>query len=79
MCSHSLGNPTNATLQPRISLQSDDGNADSEDTGVKVQKSSEGDQYVDLGKKKRVTVRSFKGKPPLSCTYHIDCLHGKKE
>ena len=27
---------------------------------------SEGERYLDLGKKKRVTVRSFKGKPPLS-------------
>ena len=78
MCSHSLGNPTNAILQPRISLESGDGNADSEDTGVKLQKNSEGDQYVDLGKKKRVTVRSFKGKSP-PCTYCIDCSHGKKE
>ena len=78
MCSYSLGNPTNATLQPRISLQSDDGNANSEDAGVKVQKNSEGDQYVDLGKKKRVTVRSFKGKSPLSCTYCINRLHGSK-
>jgi len=66
-------------LQPRISLQSDGGNANSEDTGVKVQKNSEGDKYVDLGKKKRVTVRSFKGKSPLSRTYFIDCLHVKKE
>lgn len=79
MCSYSLGNPTNAALQPRISLLSDDGNADSEDTGVKLQKNSEGDKYVDLGKKKRVTVRSFKGKTSLSCTRRVHCLHGKKE
>jgi hypothetical protein len=34
---------------------------------------------VDLGKKKRVTVRSFKGKTSLSCTRRVHCLHGKKE
>lgn len=79
MCSYSLCNPTNVTFQPRISLQSDDEKADSEDIGVKVQKNGEGDKYVDLGKKKRVTVRSFKGKSPLSCTCRIDCSHGKKE
>jgi len=47
--------------KPRISLKSDDGNADSEDTGAKLQTNGEGERYVDLGKKKRVTVRSFKG------------------
>jgi len=30
-----------------------------------VQKSSEGDKYIDLGKKKRATVRSFKDIPLL--------------
>ncbi|KAL0569801.1 hypothetical protein V5O48_012158 [Marasmius crinis-equi] len=34
----------------------------SDDGEVTVQKTSEGDSYVDLGKKKRATVRSFKGK-----------------
>ncbi|THV05020.1 transcriptional coactivator p15, partial [Dendrothele bispora CBS 962.96] len=29
--------------------------------GVKVLKSSDGEKYIDLGKKKRATVRSFKG------------------
>ena len=53
----------NATCQPRISLQSDDGNADSEDTVTKLQKNGDGERYVDLGKKKRVTVRTFKGDP----------------
>ncbi|EEB89745.1 hypothetical protein MPER_12124 [Moniliophthora perniciosa FA553] len=35
----------------------------SDDGDVTVHKNSEGDSYVDLGKKKRATVRSFKGKP----------------
>ena len=74
-----FGQSDECHLQPRISLQSDDGNANSEDTVVKVEKNSEGEKYVDLGKKKRVTVRSFKGKSPLSRTSFIDCLHGKKE
>lgn len=30
-------------------------------SGVVTHTSSEGDKYVDLGKKKRATVRSFKG------------------
>jgi hypothetical protein len=55
--------------QPRISLQSDVGNVDSEDTGAKLQTNNDGERYVDLGKKKRVTVRTFKGNSPLSRTY----------
>jgi len=66
-----------ATWQPRISLQSDDGNVDFEDTGAKLQTNNDGERYVDLGKKKRVTVRTFKGNSPLSCTYQL--LTWKKE
>lgn len=51
--------------QPRISSPSGEDNTDSEDPRVKLQTNSEGDQYLDLGKKKRVTVRSFKGKLAL--------------
>jgi hypothetical protein len=38
---------------------------ESEGVQTNLLKNSEGDMYVDLGKKKRVTVRSFKGKPHL--------------
>jgi len=58
-----MGNLVHVTRQPRITPKSDEGDTDSEDTQTKVQKNSEGDMYVDLGKRKRVTVRSFKGKP----------------
>ncbi|KAI0001281.1 transcriptional Coactivator p15-domain-containing protein [Russula compacta] len=62
---HSAAEPrrpaTNTVKKPRISLQSGEDNTDSEDPRVKLQTNGEGDQYVDLGKKKRVTVRSFKG------------------
>ncbi|KAI0256321.1 transcriptional Coactivator p15-domain-containing protein [Lactifluus subvellereus] len=43
--------------KPRITSQ----DGDSDDTSAKLQVNSEGDKYVDLGKKRRVTVRSFKG------------------
>ncbi|KAJ4483400.1 transcriptional Coactivator p15-domain-containing protein [Lentinula aciculospora] len=33
----------------------------SSSSGLSVRKNSEGDQYIDLGKMKRATVRSFKG------------------
>ena len=63
------GNPVHVAWQPRIALRNDkddtDSDSDSEDIQTKLQKNGEGDMYVDLGKKKRVTVRSFKGKPPL--------------
>jgi hypothetical protein len=49
-----------------MASKSDEGDTDSEDTRTKLQMNSEGDMYLDLGKKKRVTVRSFKGKPPHS-------------
>jgi len=55
----------NVTWQPRISSPSDGSDAHPEDDKLKLQKNSEGERYVDLGKKKRVTVRSFKGKSPL--------------
>ncbi|KAF5385815.1 hypothetical protein D9615_002576 [Tricholomella constricta] len=32
-------------------------------TGITVETTSEGDKYIELGKKKRATVRSFKGTP----------------
>ncbi|KAK0241606.1 transcriptional Coactivator p15-domain-containing protein [Armillaria nabsnona] len=35
------------------------------DAEVVVHKTSDGDKYIDLGKKKRATVRSFKGMPLL--------------
>ncbi|KAK0485979.1 transcriptional Coactivator p15-domain-containing protein [Armillaria novae-zelandiae] len=35
------------------------------DTEIVVHKTSDGDKYIDLGKKKRATVRSFKGMPLL--------------
>ncbi|KAK0195590.1 transcriptional Coactivator p15-domain-containing protein [Armillaria mellea] len=35
------------------------------DADVVVHKTSDGDKYIDLGKKKRATVRSFKGMPLL--------------
>ncbi|KAK7472587.1 hypothetical protein VKT23_000700 [Stygiomarasmius scandens] len=38
------------------------GASSSKNDGVKVLKTPEGDKYIDLGKKKRATVRSFKGK-----------------
>ncbi|KAF8482584.1 transcriptional Coactivator p15-domain-containing protein [Russula ochroleuca] len=49
--------------KPRLSSKNDESDSDSEDIDIKtkLQKNSEGDMYVDLGKKKRVTVRSFKG------------------
>ncbi|KAI0000577.1 transcriptional Coactivator p15-domain-containing protein [Russula vinacea] len=56
---------TKTVKKPRIALRNDeddtDSDSDSEDIRTKLQKNSEGDMYVDLGKKKRVTVRSFKG------------------
>jgi activated RNA polymerase II transcriptional coactivator p15 len=58
-----VGNLVHVTRQPRITPKSDEGDTDSEDTQTKVQKNGEGDMYVDLGKRKRVTVRSFKGEP----------------
>jgi len=47
--------------KPRIPSRSDEDDTDSEGTQTKVLKNSEGEMYVDLGKKKRVSVRSFKG------------------
>ncbi|KAN0111477.1 Transcriptional Coactivator p15 (PC4) domain containing protein [Russula decolorans] len=47
--------------KPRISSKSDEDDTDSEGTQTKAQMNSEGEMYVDLGKRKRVTVRSFKG------------------
>ncbi|KAF8499684.1 transcriptional Coactivator p15-domain-containing protein [Russula emetica] len=47
--------------KPRISSKSDEDDTDSEDAETKFQMNSEGEMYADLGKKKRVTVRSFKG------------------
>ncbi|KAI9511133.1 transcriptional Coactivator p15-domain-containing protein [Russula earlei] len=47
--------------KPRISLQSNDGNSDFEESRTKLQTNDEGERYVDLGKKKRATVRTFKG------------------
>jgi len=67
--SHALRvNPVHVARQPRIASKSDEDDTDSEgsDTQTKTQMNSEGEMYVDLGKKKRVTVRSFKGKRPLS-------------
>ncbi|KAG6917317.1 hypothetical protein DXG01_002975 [Tephrocybe rancida] len=37
--------------------------SDTSSSGIAVKTTSEGDKYVDLGKKKRATVRSFKGTP----------------
>jgi len=53
--------PPKTVKKPRISSPSDGSNADSEDAKLKLQKNSEGDMYVDLGKKKRISVRTFKG------------------
>jgi len=53
--------PAKTAKKPRIPSRSDDDDTDSENSRVRLQKNSEGDPYVDLGKKKRVTVRSFKG------------------
>ncbi|KAH9058799.1 transcriptional Coactivator p15-domain-containing protein [Lactarius vividus] len=39
----------------------DDSGRDADDARTKLQQNSEGDSYVDLGKKKRATVRNFKG------------------
>ncbi|EPT04978.1 hypothetical protein FOMPIDRAFT_85531 [Fomitopsis schrenkii] len=35
------------------------------DSGIVVKTNNEGDKYVDLGRKRRATVRAFKGKPLL--------------
>lgn len=65
-------------LQPRISLQGDEDDMESEDVQTNLLKNSEGDMYVDLGKKKRVTVRSFKGKPHLLISRRVNySLSGK--
>ncbi len=45
------------------------------DAEVVVHKTSDGDKYIDLGKKKRATVRSFKGMPLLD----IRSSMGKRE
>ncbi|KAI9449411.1 transcriptional Coactivator p15-domain-containing protein [Lactarius psammicola] len=39
----------------------EDSDEEPDDARTKLQQNNEGDSYVDLGKKKRVTVRSFKG------------------
>jgi hypothetical protein len=63
---HTLSvNLVHVARQPRIASKSDEGDTDSEDTRTKLQTNSEGEMYLDLGRKKRVTVRSFKGKLPL--------------
>lgn len=78
-----VGNPVHVAWQPRIALRNDeddtDSDSDSEDIRTKLQKNSEGDMYVDLGKKKRVTVRSFKGKPPLPRLRTCRLLNWQKE
>ncbi|KAH9963907.1 transcriptional Coactivator p15-domain-containing protein [Russula dissimulans] len=53
--------PQKTVKKPRISSPSDGSDADPKDDKLKLRKNSEGDAYVDLGKRKRVTVRSFKG------------------
>ncbi len=63
---HYVVSAVHVAWQPRIASRSDEGDTDPEGTQTKVLKNSEGEGYVDLGKKKRVTVRSFKGEPPLS-------------
>lgn len=65
-------------LQPRISLQDDEDDTESDGVQTNLLKNSEGDMYVDLGKRKRVTVRSFKGKPHLPIYGRVDySLSGK--
>jgi len=34
---------------------------EAESTGIKIFSTNDGDKYIDLGKKKRATVRAFKG------------------
>ncbi|KAH9978988.1 transcriptional Coactivator p15-domain-containing protein [Lactifluus volemus] len=48
--------------KPRIASPDDNANKDSDNTSTKLQVNGEGDKYVDLGNKRRITVRSFKGK-----------------
>ncbi|KAI0305408.1 hypothetical protein B0F90DRAFT_1815045 [Multifurca ochricompacta] len=57
---------TKVVKKPRITSQADDDSEHSESASTKLLMSSEGESYVDLGKKKRVTVRSFKGSLPFT-------------
>ena len=55
------------SLLTPISLQSVSVREESNQPAVRVLKNAQGEKYVDLGKKKRATVRSYKGEPlPVS-------------
>jgi hypothetical protein len=73
-----LGSLVHVVWQPRIPSPGGEGDTDSEGIRTKLLKNSEGDMYVDLGKKKRVTVRSFKGKPSLLNLGRVDYSFGKR-
>lgn len=54
--------PAKTVKKPKPAPTDDkDSDGDTGDARTKLQHNNEGDTYVDLGKKKRVTVRDFKG------------------
>ena len=52
--------------------------APSDESALTIKTNAEGEKYIDLGKKKRVTVRSFKGVPLIDIREFYGADGGEK-
>ena len=56
---------SNSTVQKPAQYRAATPEESEEEPGIVVKTNNEGDKYVDLGRKRRATVRAFKGMNPL--------------